>query len=163
PPTPTRPQATICHGVHGPCPNTRLELSAPIAPTAKPGAPPRTKPLRNTMSVVGLTLGSGAKATRTAAARAASVALRARSLDDERGAPGREAVEPMAGRGLGRAVHAARGLVEADHRGGLRRGLLVEDDRQRQALALAAGEVARVAILEPVEADGGERRRRRLV
>ena len=42
PSRPHRPQAAICHGVHGPWPKTRLDASAPMAPTAKPGAPPST-------------------------------------------------------------------------------------------------------------------------
>ena len=61
---------------------------------------------------------------------------------------------------LGGAVHAARRLVEARQP---RRLLGVQDDRQRQPLALAAGEVARMAVGEPVEADGGERAERGLV
>ena len=79
---PIRPQPTICHGVHGPWPKTRLEDNAASAPTAKPGAPPSTKPVRKTMSVVGLTLGSGAKAIRPSAASAASVATMANTLLD---------------------------------------------------------------------------------
>ena len=43
----------------------------------KPGAPPSTWPAIRTMSVVGLTLGSGANATRPSAASAASVATSA--------------------------------------------------------------------------------------
>ena len=42
PSRPTEPHAAICHGVHGPWPNTMFEASAPTAPTTKPGAPPRT-------------------------------------------------------------------------------------------------------------------------
>ena len=38
--SPTPPHATICHGVHGPCPKKKFEASAATAPTAKPGAPP---------------------------------------------------------------------------------------------------------------------------
>src|SRR5919197_3572691 len=82
PTRPTSPHAPICHGVHGPWPKTRFEASAAIAPTAKPGAPPSAKPLSRTMSVVGLTLGSGAKATRPSAASAASVATSASTFDD---------------------------------------------------------------------------------
>ena len=77
PNSPQAPQATICHGVHGPWPKNRFETSAATAPTTNPGAPPSTYPAITTMSVVGLTLGSGAKATRPRAASAASVATRA--------------------------------------------------------------------------------------
>ena len=52
--------------------------------------------------------------------------------------------------GLGVAVHAARRLVEREHR---RRLAVAGDDRERQPLALAAGQVARVAL--------GQRRRAR--
>src|ERR671923_1227579 len=79
---PMSPQAPICHGVHGPWLKTKFELNAAIAPTAKPGAPPSAKPLRSTMSVIGLTLGSGANAMRPSAARAASVATSASTFDD---------------------------------------------------------------------------------
>ena len=51
------------------------------------------------------------------------------------------------------AVHAARRLVEADHGG----RLALQDDREREPLALAAGEVARVAVGECGEAGGLER------
>ena len=34
------PQPAICHGVHGPCPKKKFDVSAAIAPTTKPGAPP---------------------------------------------------------------------------------------------------------------------------
>ena len=37
PSRPTSPQASICHGVHGPCPKTMFEAIAATAPTAKPG------------------------------------------------------------------------------------------------------------------------------
>ncbi len=57
---------------------------------------------------------------------------------------------------LREAVHAARGLVERQHRGLLSP---VGDDRERQALALPAGEVAGVALRELGEA--GERERTR--
>ena len=40
PNSPTPPQPTICHGVHGPWPKNRLLASAATAPTMKPGAPP---------------------------------------------------------------------------------------------------------------------------
>ena len=39
--TPVAPQAAICHGVHGPWPKKKFEVSAASAPTANPGAPPR--------------------------------------------------------------------------------------------------------------------------
>src|SRR4051794_31576787 len=77
PPAPTPPQASICHGVHGPCPKNTLEVRAATAPTANPGAPPSTYPPSSTMSVVGLTLGIGANATRPSAASAAKVAISA--------------------------------------------------------------------------------------
>ena len=37
---PVTPQAAICHGVHGPWPKKKFEVSPAIAPTANPGAPP---------------------------------------------------------------------------------------------------------------------------
>src|SRR4051812_32503795 len=74
---PQSPQAAICHGVQGPCPNQKLEISAEKAPTAKPAAGPSAYPAKMTMSVVGLTLGKAAKATRPAIASAASAATRA--------------------------------------------------------------------------------------
>ena len=77
PKTPQRPQATICQGVQGPWPKSRFEASAATAPTTKPGAPPSANPAMKMMSVVGLTLGIGAKAIRPIAARPASVATRA--------------------------------------------------------------------------------------
>src|SRR3954453_7515736 len=77
PATPTSPHATICHGVHGPWPKKRFDDSAATAPTTNPGAPPSTYPAISTMSVVGLTFGSGANAIRPSAASAASVATSA--------------------------------------------------------------------------------------
>jgi hypothetical protein len=82
PKMPTPPQPAICQGVKGPCPKKTFDASAPTAPTTKPGAAPSAKPESSTMSVVGLTLGSGAKATRPSAASAASVATRASTLAD---------------------------------------------------------------------------------
>src|SRR5262249_18971079 len=76
---PQSPQAAICQGVHGPCPNQKLETSAASAPTAKPAAGPSAYPAKTTMSVVGLTLGKAAKAIRPAIASAASTATRART------------------------------------------------------------------------------------
>ena len=63
-------------------------------------------------------------------------------------------------RGLVRAVHPARRLVEADAPPG---GSPCEHDREREPLALAAGEVARVAVGERAEPGRGERLRRQLV
>ena len=34
------PHAAICHGVHGPWPKKKFEVSPATAPTTKPGAPP---------------------------------------------------------------------------------------------------------------------------
>src|SRR3954454_4659492 len=79
PSRPARPQAAICHGVHGPWPKTTFDASAPVAPTANPGAPPSTNPVSTTMSVVGLTFGSGANAIRPSAASPAIVATMATS------------------------------------------------------------------------------------
>ena len=53
--------------------------------------------------------------------------------------------------GLRGPVHAPRRLVEREHRGRL---AAAEHDRQREALALAAGEVARVALGERAEPGG---------
>ena len=38
--TPVAPQAAICHGVHGPWPKKKFEVSPASAPTANPGPPP---------------------------------------------------------------------------------------------------------------------------
>ena len=57
------------------------------------------------------------------------------------------------------AVHAARGLVQADDRG----RLALQHDRERETLALAAGEVARVAVGECAEAGLRERGRGELL
>ena len=54
---------------------------------------------------------------------------------------------------LVRAVHAAGRLVEADDGG----RLALQHDREREPLALAAGEVARVAVGESVEPGAGAR------
>ena len=35
-----RPQPAICHGVHGPWPKKKFEVSPASAPTANPGPPP---------------------------------------------------------------------------------------------------------------------------
>ncbi len=62
--------------------------------------------------------------------------------------------------GLRAAVHAARGLVQREH--GRRLALAAGDDREREALALAAGEVLRVALGHRRQPDGRERRGGRL-
>jgi hypothetical protein len=62
--------------------------------------------------------------------------------------------------GFGLAVHPARGLVQGEHSG---RIALAGHDRQGQALALAAGQVARIALGEPVQARVAERPRGQLL
>ena len=61
-----------------------FEAIAATAPTANPGAPPSVYPAISTMSVVGLTLGSGANAIRPSVASAASEATTATVRDDGR-------------------------------------------------------------------------------
>src|ERR1700761_8130109 len=68
PSTPVAPHPAICHGVHGPWPKKKLEARPASAPTAKPGPLPSAYPDTSTMSVVGLTLGTAAKAIRPSAA-----------------------------------------------------------------------------------------------
>src|SRR5918998_1551025 len=135
------------------------------------------------MSVVGLMLGSGANAIRPSAASAASAATSAstravgwlRSYQPKpatsaspssRSDAATQLTAPPPGVAAARrqpvlvaAVHAARRLVEADH-GGPR---AVQDDGQRETLALAAGEVARVTVRERRQPGGLERLGRELV
>ena len=61
-----------------------FETRAVIAPTANPGEAPRANPAIRTMSVVGLTFGSGAKASLPATARPASAATSASERVDGR-------------------------------------------------------------------------------
>ena len=82
--------------------------------------------------------------------------------DDHRRAGGGELLEPLGERELALAVHAARRLVEGDHR---RRRAAPhptpgEHDRQGEPLPLSTGEVARVAAGGEAEADVLERRAR---
>lgn len=74
------PQPAICHGVHGPCPKKKFEVSAASAPTTYPGAAPSAKPATSTMSVVGFTFGSAANAIRPSEANALSAATSATSF-----------------------------------------------------------------------------------
>jgi hypothetical protein len=53
PAAPHAPQASICHGVHGPCPRKKLETSAAVAPTAIPARSPSAAPAATTMTVTG--------------------------------------------------------------------------------------------------------------
>ena len=64
--------------------------------------------------------------------------------DEHRAALAGELAQMRRERVLVAAVHAAGRLVEADHRW----RLALQDDREREPLALAAGEVARVAVGE---------------
>ena len=59
--------------------------------------------------------------------------------------------------GLRLAVHAARGLIEREHGGRSTSARRARDDRERKALALAAGEVARVALGQRRQPDRCER------
>ena len=72
--------------------------------------------------------------------------------DEHRAPPLGELAQAVGERVLVGAVHAARRLVEADDG----RRLALEHDLQREPLALAAGEVARVAVGERAEAGGLE-------
>ena len=78
PPTPIAPQAHICHGVHGPWPKNTFDGERRDRADREPGrAAERRSRQISTMSVVGLTFGSGANAIRPSAASAASVATSA--------------------------------------------------------------------------------------
>ena len=79
--------------------------------------------------------------------------------DEHGGARRGQRAQAIRERLLVAAVHAARRLVEQD--GGRR--LALQHDRQREPLALAAGEVARVAVGERAEAGRLERRGRKLL
>src|SRR4051794_126691 len=74
---PTAPHPAICHTVHGPCERKMLETIAVTAPTANPGTAPSAYPANRTMSVVGLTFGKAANASRPTTASAASAATTA--------------------------------------------------------------------------------------
>src|SRR3989441_7311355 len=70
--------------------------------------------------------------------------------DDERRPRGCLSAQQRRELGLAHRVHPARRLVEGEQV-----GLGHEHRREREPLALAGGEVARVPVLEPVQADGG--------
>jgi len=44
PAMPQAPQASICHGVHGPCPRKKFDASAATAPVVKPARAPSAAP-----------------------------------------------------------------------------------------------------------------------
>src|SRR6476646_8611121 len=77
--TPTRPHASICHGVHGPWPRNMFEASAAPAPVARPALGPRLMPAIATSIVTGWTFGIAANTSRPAAAAAARAATSASS------------------------------------------------------------------------------------
>ena len=52
------PIANICHGVHGPCPNSMFEHSIVIAPTRNPLSAPNDTPARIVSATTGLNSGS---------------------------------------------------------------------------------------------------------
>ncbi len=79
--------------------------------------------------------------------------------DQHRAARRGALAQPAREQTLGRAVHPACRLVQREHRRGL---LAAEHDREREALALSAGEVARMARGEIRQPDKRERRRGRL-
>ena len=56
---PIMPQQNICHGVHGPCPNIKLETNAVSAPVIKPASGPNATAVIITIADTGLKLGSG--------------------------------------------------------------------------------------------------------
>src|SRR5436190_15601844 len=80
PTTPQPPQASICHGVHGPWPRKKFDASAARAPTPKPARAPSAAPAATAITVTGCTPGIAAKRTRPPAAAAASVATSANVL-----------------------------------------------------------------------------------
>src|SRR5512132_15126 len=80
PTTPQPPQASICHGVQGPCPRKKFDTSAASAPTPKPARAPSAAPAATAITVTGWTPGIAAKRTRPPAAAAASVATSASDL-----------------------------------------------------------------------------------
>ena len=102
---------------------------------------------------------SGASATgapspsRTVRSRPVGGELGVVGGDEHRAPPLGELAQVGGERVLVGAVHAAGRLVEADDG----RRLALEHDRQREPLALAAGEVARMAVGEGAEAGGLER------
>src|SRR4029078_12599404 len=75
--SPTRPQPSICQGVHGPWPRNASDASAAAAPVARPALGPRLAPVTAVIIVTGWTLGTAAKTTRPGAAPAASGSARA--------------------------------------------------------------------------------------
>ena len=48
---PISPQENICHGVHGPCPEKKLQTNRASAPTKNPVSGPSAMPLITTMAV----------------------------------------------------------------------------------------------------------------
>src|SRR6202022_417540 len=74
PAAPQPPQASICHGVHGPWPRKKLETSAAIPPTATPARTPSATPAATQITVTGCTPGTTRKRTRPIAATPPSVA-----------------------------------------------------------------------------------------
>ena len=119
---------------------------------AKYQPPPRT-------SVVGASATGAPSPSRTVRSAQRRGELGVVGGDEHGGARRGELAQPVRERLLVAAVHAARRLVEQD--GGGR--LALQHDRQREPLALAAGEVARVAVGERAEAGRLERRGRKLL
>src|SRR5262249_54660981 len=114
PATPTPPHASICQGVHGPCPRKKFDASAASAPTPKPARAPSAAPAATVITVTGWTPGTAANRTRPAAAVAASVATRASVLPAPR--PGSSHAAPAASRAAASRSSASaawRGVVAA--------------------------------------------------
>src|SRR5712691_1672534 len=107
PAAPQPPHASICQGVHSPCPRKKFETNAAVAPTPTPARAPSATPLITARSVTGCTSGTGASSTRPAAAAAASVAITAISFA-ESGPPSSHAAAPA------RSAAAARKSASAD-------------------------------------------------
>ena len=79
--------------------------------------------------------------------------------DDNRRAAGREAGDELAQLVLSSRIHSARRLVQADEARWLAsHSAPGEHNRERESLALAAGEIARIAFVGPAEPDGLEGR-----
>ena len=79
---PTSPIENICHGVHGPWPNTIFDTSIVTAPVINPVSQPNATPLMITIAITGLKFGIIKNAVLPTAASAHKTATVTRSLAD---------------------------------------------------------------------------------